>query len=332
MYIYLTEPGTVLYRDGGVIAAKKEDSEILRIPSAQVEGITLASGCHFTTETAEMFLLSEIPVVYTGTAGKFLGMLTGHTNIERQALQFERYNEPDFSLAMARHTIFGKWHNSRTVLRRYNRTVKSAVCDRIINAYTAYEHKIKTAESIEELSGFEGAFSKFYFEAIAELLTSEFKFRGRSKQPPRDPFNSLISFGYTMLYNEFVNALNLRGLSPYVGCMHKLKNGHAALASDLMEEWRSVIVDSLALKLLNAGSFKIEDFAFSVHNDGVYLCRDQHKRFIAEFETRMLTENRYIAEEKTSKTFREVLQYQITAFVRALETGNPDEYKPILIR
>jgi CRISPR-associated protein Cas1 len=164
------------------------------------------------------------------------------------------------------------------------------------------------------------------------VIHEDFHFTGRSKRPPRDPFNSLLSFGYTLLHNEIYISAACRGLNPYVGVMHRLRNGHPALASDLMEEWRPLIVDSMVLKLLNGGTFKAVDFTVDSHTGGVYLNRQDSRQFIRHFETRLLQTNKYVEKIEAPMTFRETLQYQINALVNALEQNDSGQYNAVMIR
>lgn len=92
--------------------------------------------------------------------------------------------------------------------------------------------------------------ARLYFRALSEFLPEEFRFEKRTRQPPADPFNSMLSFGYTLLMYDFYSAIERTRLSPYIGYLHALKDGHPALASDLMEPWRAAIVDAFCLALV----------------------------------------------------------------------------------
>lgn len=134
------------------------------------------------------------------------------------------------------------------------------------------------------MMGYEGNASKVYFKSLGQLVNSNFKFYNRSKMPPRDPFNAMLSLGYTLLLYEIYTAISLKGLNPYAGFMHKDKQGHPALASDMIEEWRPVIVDSLVMKLIQNNDILLNDF----YNDGdaVLLTKSGLKKFIQSFEKR----------------------------------------------
>lgn len=334
MIIYLSEPGSVMKRDGGRFVVEKDDNVLAEIPLKQVEAVVIYNGTHVTSMVCEELLENGIPMTFVDAGSKFEGRLESvlHYNIERQAVQFERYQDRDFCLQVAKKIIHGKLNNSRVVLRRYNRELCNERVKQIIADMESYEEKISQSESIAQLCGYEGMFSKLYFEGLSKVVCEDFSFSGRSKRPPKDPLNSLLSFGYTLLVYEIYTSLTHKGLSPFVGFMHRLKNGHPALASDLMEEWRPLIVDSLVLKLVNGGTFKPADFELDSDSGGVYLNREDSKEFIKRFETRLLQTNNYIQEAQRPMTFRETLQYQINALTNTLEQTNPELYNAIIIR
>jgi CRISPR-associated protein Cas1 len=150
--------------------------------------------------------------------------------------------------------------------------------------------------------------------------------------PPKDPVNSLLSFGYTLLLYEIYTAIVNKGLHPYAAFLHKDRKGHPSLASDLIEEWRAVIVDSLVLKLFRKGSFIRDDFITKEKTGGVYLCRNKVKKFISEFETKLNTEVRYASISGSRMSFRRTIAYQANSLAKAIDSENPTLYYPIKVR
>lgn len=116
---------------------------------------------------------------------------------------------------------------------------------------TICKNKIMTCNRIEEMIGFEGQAAKYYFRGLAACIDKEFSFQGRSRRPPRDEFNSMISLGYSILMNEVYCKIEMKGLNPYFGFIHRDAEKHPTLASDMMEEWRAVIVDATAMSMIN---------------------------------------------------------------------------------
>ena len=195
-----------------------------------------------------------------------------------------------------------------------------------------YIAKIEYVDDIESLMGMEGFCAKIYFDSLNYILNEEYRFKNRSKRPPRDPFNSIISFGYTLLYNEVFNILGSKGLNPYVAFLHKDRNKHAALCSDIMEEFRPILIDTLSIYLLNNDKIIKEDFIFNVKNNSVLLNKDGVSKVVSEFEKRILQKVSYVKEVNYKMNFREIIEYQISLLINSLMQDNPKIYKPVLIR
>lgn len=120
--------------------------------------------------------------------------------------------------------------------------------------------KISENLTLKEIMGYEGNAAREYFCGLSKIIKPEFSFKGRNRMPPKDPFNSLISLGYTLLLHEAYGEIENKGLSPYCGYLHSDHERHPTLASDLMEEWRAVIVDSVVLSLIQGNEISPDDF------------------------------------------------------------------------
>jgi CRISPR-associated protein Cas1 len=142
-----------------------------------------------------------------------------------------------------------------------------------------------TAASLSELMGYEGIASKAYFQSFRKWLRQPMSFGQRVRRPPRDPVNALLSLGYTLLLSDCITALEVAGLDPYIGYLHTLHYGRPALALDLMEEFRPVIVDSIVLGSFNKNMFKTEDFTEREH--GIELTTPARKQFYKLYEARI---------------------------------------------
>ena len=132
--------------------------------------------------------------------------------------------------------------------------------------------------------------------------------------------------------NELYGKIEAKGLNPYFGVMHKDREKHPTLASDLMEEWRAVLIDSTVLSMLNGHELLKEDFYSDMDSPGVFLGKNAFKKYIQKLETKFRAESRYLTYIDYRVSFRRALDLQINQFVKALETGNADEYSPIVIR
>ncbi len=185
---------------------------------------------------------------------------------------------------------------------------------------------LKTSQTIDELRGYEGASTARYFQAWASFLPPAFPFERRSTRPPLNPVNACISFGATLIYNEMVAFIHAHGLDPALGLLHTTEDRRWSLALDLIEPFRSVLVEALALDLfshqiLNASHFEPK-------NDGIYLNEAGRKKFFLQYERRM--ERQFMSEAAEHRTtLRQQLEQQAVLFKGALE--QPERFEPFLM-
>jgi CRISP-associated protein Cas1 len=333
--LYVTEPGSYLSKDGNRLSVRKDkDAVIKTIGIEHVEGVVLVGSCNLSSGLAIELLEREIPVTWLSSTGSFFGRLepTSGYNIERQVEQFEMHKDNTFRISLARQWVVAKLENSRGVLRRYNRRRDEGTIEQRCEQMGDSIERAKNAESINELLGIEGTGARHYFSGVSTLMPEEFQFEGRSRRPPKDPFNSLISFGYTLLLYEVFTAIVAKNLHPYLGYLHQPRRGHPSLASDLMEEWRAVIVDSLAIGLLTSRQLKPEHFREPAEDGGVYLTRDGSKIFLEKFEKKLRSHNQYLTYVDYPLTFRESLAFQVGALVKAIQLKDHRSYRPVIVR
>lgn len=253
-------------------------------PIETVEGIVLKESSLISSKTIAQLLKRNVPITYIDHSGKYLGGFTNHKiDIEKQVNQFRCKEDNLFCLDFTKKIITSKIKNQIVILRRYDKSKQDDIKD-IISSLNKYISEIQNCTSINEILGFEGTSAKLYFSGLSKLVHDDFCFDKRSKRPPKDPFNALISYGYSLLYNEVVLALNQVGLNSHAGFIHQNKLGHAALASDLMEQWRGPIVDSLVMKLINNNLVSISDFTLNESTGGYYLSRNANNAFIKYYE------------------------------------------------
>ena len=195
-----------------------------------------------------------------------------------------------------------------------------------------YRDKVEHSNNAEQLLGYEGMAARTYFEALSEIIEPEFKFSGRSRRPPRDPFNSMLSLGYTLLMYEIYPKAENEGLSPYYAVLHKNYTNHPALISDLMEEWRSVIVDSTVLSLVQGHEIKPEHFEYADNSQGVFLTKEGLSKFINKFEKTMNRTSRYLLYDQAERSMRKSIQEQCRRMRIAIANEDVNEYAPVIIR
>ena len=331
--IYLTEHGSVLSRRENKLIISQSQEMIKDCPIEKVEGIVLIGSASITSPLMTELMERDITLTWISSSGKFYGRLepSRSVNIERQMLQFKKAEDEDFSLAMSKKWIDAKLRNSITMLNRWSREREGLDTSEQIKKIKETIEKISYSSSLENLRGLEGYGSKCYFEALKLIIPPQYNFKERNRQPPRDPFNSLLSFAYTLLIYEIYTAITLKGLHPYRSFLHSPRRGHPALASDLMEEWRALFADALAMHCLSHRIVSEEDFTTLPESKGggVYLTQNANKKFISQFEKRLRSYNRYLDYIEYPATFRESMAFQVGSLVKAIENNDPNIYRPI---
>ena len=332
--IYVYEQGSIITINENRLIITKVNKEIESIPIELIDGVMIFGNIQVSTQSIHKLLSKGINITYLSKKGYNFGRLenSNKVNIERQRLQFKKSEDIFYSLEISKKFIGGKIRNQRTVLLRANKQLKNKEIKEKIELMKRYIAKIEYVDDIESLMGMEGFCAKIYFDSLNYILNEEYRFKNRSKRPPRDPFNSIISFGYALLYNEVFNILGSKGLNPYVAFLHKDRNKHAALCSDIMEEFRPILIDTLSIYLLNNDKIIKEDFIFNVKNNSVLLNKDGVSKVVSEFEKRILQKVSYVKEVNYKMNFREIIEYQISLLINSLMQDNPKIYKPVLIR
>lgn len=333
--LYLTEEGTHLTLKDNRIVIKKSSETLKEVSLEKVDNIVLIGNISITSPLSIELLEREIPVNWLSSTGKFYGRLepTTRVNIARQREQFRCSDNKDFLLELAKTFIAGKVKNCQVVLRRYNRNFEYEDVQENIEELKRYIIKISEAETIEQLLGYEGNSAKLYFNSLGKMVRDEFKFNKRTRRPPKDKFNCLLSLGYTLLLYEIYTAIINKGLHPYCSFLHKIRNGHPALASDLIEEWRPTIVDSLVMNLVQTKIITPDHFLPQDETTGgVFLTKEGLKIFIKKFEDRLKQLNSYLTYVDYPLSFRESLQFQVGALVKSIEEKDTNIYRAVLIR
>ena len=332
-YLYVCEQGARISFEENRFDVRYKGAVLQSIPAEMLEIIEVFGKVQITTQCVTECLKRGINILYYSLYGAYYGRLisTTHVNVGRQRKQADIERNEEFKLNFAKKIINAKIKNQIVILRRYSRDTDVDVYP-VVRQMQNMNEKVLNSKGIEQLMGYEGNAARLYFGQLGELINPAFFFTGRTKRPPTDPFNSMISLGYSIVLNELYGKLEGKGLNPYFGIMHKDREKHPTLASDLMEEWRAVLVDSTALSMLNGNELKSKDFYMDLENPGVYLEKEALKKYIEKLEGRFRSENRYLPYVEYSVNFRRAMDLQVNQFVKAIETENVDEYFPIVIR
>lgn len=330
-FLYIDEQGCIIGFDNNAFYVKHKDEVVKRIPSETLEAITVFGNIQMTSQCTRECLLRGIPVNYFSKSGAYFGRLssTRHTNVRRFKEQVYRSEDEAFCLALSKKIINAKINNQIVLLKRYGS--KQNVDECVLRMKNS-KLKIQECTSIQQVMGYEGHAAREYFNGLSMNIINEFKFNGRSKRPPKDKFNSVISLGYTILMYEIYNELENHGLNPYVGFTHSDREKHPTLASDIMEDWRTIVVDSTAMNMINRFELKEEHFVSGEYDDGVYLTKDGLKLFINKLEQKLKNDVNYLSYVDYPTSFRRAISLQVGQLVKAIEENDPDIYEPIKIR
>jgi CRISPR-associated protein Cas1 len=286
--LYVTLPESYLHLDNDTLRVEIEHETRLRVPLHHLSAVVCFG--HVMVSPILMHRLADEgkSLVLLDGHGRFKARLEGPVsgNVLLRQAQYRRLASADFCVAVARACIAGKLKNCRQVLQRGARengraedsAVLTATADELGRALARLEH----AADLDAVRGIEGDQAKRYFAALALLVRPEarqaFTMNGRTRRPPLDRMNALISFLYAMLMNDVRSAVESVGLDPQIGFLHALRPGRAALALDLMEELRPLLAERLALTLINRRQINAEDF--DEHLGGAVMLKDDARRAV----------------------------------------------------
>lgn len=334
--LYVTSEDSYLSLDGENVVVLDKEREIGRLPLHNLEGIV--SFGYRGTSPALMGACAErnISLCYLTPQGKFLARVSGKIkgNVILREQQYRSFLDEKKSLEVAKNCITGKIYNARWVLERATRDHSmqvdveklKAASENLKNSLSL----VRDCQSTEQLRGFEGEAAKVYFGVFDELILQQkkdFSFHGRSRRPPMDNVNALLSFVYTLLTNMVTSALETVGLDPYVGCFHTERPGRASLALDLVEELRPVLADRFVVSLINKRM--VTGKGFKAKENGAVLMDDETRKIL-------LTEWQNKKKETLMHPFlNEKVEWGIVPYVQAMLLarylrGDLDGYPPFL--
>ncbi|MFM7571520.1 MAG: type I-C CRISPR-associated endonuclease Cas1c [Pseudanabaena sp.] len=300
--LYVQTQGSYLHMDHETLKIEVEKQTAFQIPLHHLGSIVV-----FGNVLCSPFLIHRCSqdgrdFVWLSEHGQFQARLFGKTsgNVLLRRSQHAALDKSEATLLIARHFVAGKLQNARHVLMRSAREANSE-SDRLAlsNAAKVQADAIKTTEQVqdlEKLRGIEGFAAKSYFGVFTLMIRTErdfFAFKERSRRPPRDPINALLSFIYTLLVNECVAACEGVGLDPQVGFLHAIRSGKPSLALDLMEELRAPLADRFVLTLINRGQVKPDDF-IDRPGGAIYLTDNGRKKILAAYQNRKKEEIKHI--------------------------------------
>ena len=294
--VHVTYPTAHVRRAGGrlEIYVRNEKREEIRLHG--LRQLVLTGSVAVSPPAMDLLLTKGIDTVFLTGSGRFRGRLSGHlsSNIQLRLRQFERLKDPSFALKLAKTIVIGKIRNQRQHLLRHRRRHGLDELSTAIVALRAASLRTEFATSLDEVRGCEGSASAAYFRVFQHLLRHEdFTFHGRTRRPPLDPVNALLSLGYTLLFNLVHSTVERVGLDPYLGALHAPMTGRPSLVCDLVEEFRALVVDALVVGAINRRLFRLEDFEDAGPGEPVIVKRETMRWMVQLFERRVEQPARY---------------------------------------
>ncbi|MEW6717228.1 MAG: type I-C CRISPR-associated endonuclease Cas1c [Chloroflexota bacterium] len=292
--LYITAPEAYLSLDGENVVVKKDENTSTRLPLHNLENIVCFS--YLGVSPALMGACAErnIGLSFFSPYGRFQARVSGRVrgNVLLRKKQYQVSENEAQSVPIAASFLLGKIYNSRKVLERGIRDHAMLVDVQALQNASAFLKEtlgaIPQCKNTAELIAFEGSAAKIYFGVFDHLILQQkedFRFEERSRRPPLDNMNSLLSFLYTLLTNEAISALEAVGLDPYVGFLHQDRPGRPSLALDLMEELRPVFADRLALSLVNRKQIAGKGF-IQKESGGILMDDDTRKSVLTAWQER----------------------------------------------
>jgi len=293
--LYVTQPKSYLSKEGSTVVVKKDKERILQIPIHTIGQIVCFEFEIMLSPPLMAFCTENgVSIAWMSENGKFLGRVEGPIkgNVLLRREQYRWADDKQKCLEIARCVLAAKINNSRMNLQRFMRNQPDHEQQESIRMQVDKLAKlllrVESCQNLDEIRGIEGESALGYFSVFNHLILQQkdtFRFCGRSRRPPRDRVNALISFLYTLLVFDVRSALETVGLDPYVGFLHADRPGRPSLALDLMEEFRAPLADRIALGLINRKQIRPDSFV--VHGTGeVEMDDDTRKKLIVGYQNR----------------------------------------------
>lgn len=332
--LFVTKPEVYMGLNGENITVKEGDTIIARYPLHNLEGVVCFSNLGMSPSLMEKCVEQNVSICFLTPTGRFRARVIGETrgNVLLRKKQYRIADSAKESIKIARNFILGKIYNEKWQLERYIRQyslrVNAEEMRLASERLSKFMTEIEGCEDLEQLRGYEGSAQVVYFGSFDHMILNqkeEFYFHERTKRPPEDRVNSLLSFAYTLLANDIAAALETVGLDPYVGFMHQDRPGRTSLANDMIEELRAPIADRFVLSLINRKQLKADDFEIN-ENRSVYIKEDARRTFISEWQKNK-------QEELTHPFLSEKISWGLVPYAQALLMarylrGDLEQYPP----
>lgn len=323
--VYVYEQGAMISKEGEILTVNLPNGTTQNVRINNIDRIIVYGNVQFTTQALTLLLYDNIPVSFLTLDGHYKGSLVhaDSANCVRRIKQYQMFHNKEKKMNVARRIVYAKLYNQYVFIRNYH-------YHKTIENFGKYMHimenlikRINAAATTQELMGIEGFGTKSYFSMYSALFDTQWNFTKRTKRPPLDPINAMMSFGYTLVTIELASLLESHGLDTSLGMYHSLEYGRQSLALDIVEEFRAVLVDRFILHLASQRIFNPEDFEYD-NQKGCRFKKEKLKDFLVRYEKLLNTDLGL----KEPVTWRQLLWRQVERMVAYIDKNV--EYMPLL--
>ncbi|MCX7984916.1 MAG: type I-C CRISPR-associated endonuclease Cas1c [Bacteroidetes bacterium] len=335
--LYITSEDAYIRKEHETFVVEVNNQKILQAPVKSIENIVCFGFKAITPALMAFCAENNVGISYLTEYGRFLARVQGaqQGNVLLRKAQYRIADDEAQALAIARPIVAAKVLNCRTLLQRHQRNHPEHCTPELSTAITMLGNRISDisrAQTLDELRGHEGDCASIYFSELSQLIITQkddFRFTKRTKRPPRDPVNALLSFVYVLLAIDVRSAIETVGLDPYVGFLHRVRPGRPSLALDLMEEFRAYLGDRIMLNVINLKQITSDDFEIQETGE-VRLNDNARKIILTAYHKRKQEEIVHpFLEEKMTIGLLPYVQAQLLArYIR----GDISSYPPFYIR
>lgn len=334
--LYVTTQGAFVGKEGETIVVRANHELLYRVPLLTISSVICFGQVSCSPAAMQACAERDVAIAFLSERGHFLARVVGETsgNVLLRREQYRRADSDAATLGLARSFIAGKLANSRTVLLRGARDREGSAAveqlTRTSSRMSAFLTALAGASTLDEARGIEGAAAREYFASFDALIAQQkdgFSFTTRSRRPPRDPINALLSFVYTLLLHDVTAALESHGLDPAVGYLHRDRPGRVSLALDVVEEFRPWLADRLVLTLINLRQVTPEDFTTG-ETGGVTMSDAARKNVLMAWQKRKQDEllHPFLEEKMTVGLLPSIQALLLARHLR----GDLDAYPPFV--
>lgn len=334
--LFITQPDVYLSLEGENVVLLKDQEKLGHLPLHNLESIVAFGYTGASPALMGYCAKRNISLVFLTMNGRFLARVIGKSkgNVILRKKQYLLSHDEGMSATIARNFIVGKVYNNKWIIERMTRDHPLRVnLDQFKDTsqhLSTIIHEIRKCDDLESLRGWEGQAAISYNKLLNQMIlrqNEDFYFHSRSRRPPLDNVNAMLSFAYTLLANDMASALESVGLDAYVGFLHRDRPGRVSLALDVMEELRGVVADKFVLTLINKSVVSKKDF-LKKESGAVIMTDDARKRFLAAWQKKK--------QEKLMHPYlKEKISWGLVPYSQALLLarylrGDLDEYPPFL--